>query len=88
MGRIAVLDNIESVRSEEAVEESSTSDSALATGLDTALPTFGLTPDASKKRKIATFKEVNDAFDSLHVLRYSQPAHLQGQYIGMYHNII
>ncbi|KAG8749879.1 hypothetical protein FRC12_013176 [Ceratobasidium sp. 428] len=83
MGRTAVLDNIESVRAEEAVEESPTLDPTLATGLDTALPTFGVPPDPSKKRKIATVKEVNDAFDSLHVLRYSQPAHLQGKCQGI-----
>ena len=82
MGRIAVLDNVESIRMEEAVEESpaSNSDAALAAGLDNALPTFGVAPDESKMRRIATSKEVNDAFDSLHVLRYSQPAHLQGQH--------
>lgn len=84
MGRIAVLDNIESIRLEEAVEESAAvSDSAIAAGLDNALPNFGLAPDQSKKRKIATVKEVNDAFDSLHILRYSQPAHLQGEYLGI-----
>ncbi|KAG8746423.1 hypothetical protein FRC10_005134 [Ceratobasidium sp. 414] len=82
MGRTAVLDNIESVRAEEAVEESPALDPALATGLD-ALPTFGVPPDPSKKRNIATIKEVNDAFDSFHVLRYSQPAHLQGKCQGI-----
>ncbi|KAG9118397.1 hypothetical protein FRC07_007107, partial [Ceratobasidium sp. 392] len=69
MGRTAVLDNIESVRAEEAVEESPTLDAALATGLDVALPTFGAPPDPSKQRKIATIKEVNDAFDSIHSKR-------------------
>lgn len=82
MGRVAVLDNVESVRSEEPVEDPANSDSALAAGLDTALPVFGVTPDPSKQRKIASIKEVNDAFDSLHVLRYSQPAHLQGEILA------
>jgi cleavage and polyadenylation specificity factor subunit 2 len=76
MGRIAVIDNIESIRSEEPVEDPANSEPDA--GLDTALPTFGVTPDPSKRRKIASPKEVNDAFDSLHILRYSQPAHLQG----------
>lgn len=82
MGRVAVLDNIENIRSEEPVEDPANSDSALA-GLDTALPVFGVTPDPSKQRKVASVKEVNDAFDSLHVLRYSQPAHLQGKCQGI-----
>ncbi|KAF8759782.1 Cleavage and polyadenylation factor 2 C-terminal [Rhizoctonia solani] len=79
MGRMAVLDNIESIRSEEPVDDPANSD----TGLDIALPTFGLTPDPSKQRKIASIKETNDAFDSLHALRYSQPAHLQGKCQGI-----
>ncbi|KAJ1309040.1 hypothetical protein OPQ81_004721 [Rhizoctonia solani] len=82
MGRMAVLDNIESIRSEEPVEDSNNSDPALA-GLDIALPSFGVTPDPSKQRKIASVKETNDAFDSLHALRYSQPAHLQGKCQGI-----
>ncbi|CAE6363218.1 unnamed protein product [Rhizoctonia solani] len=79
MGRMAVLDNIESIRAEEPVEDPNNSDPAL----DMALPTFGATPDPSKQRKIASVKETNDAFDSLHVLRYSQPAHLQGKCQGI-----
>ncbi|CAE6481103.1 unnamed protein product [Rhizoctonia solani] len=82
MGRMAVLDNIESIRAEEPVDDPATSDPAFA-GLDVVLPTFGVTPDPSKQRKIASVKETNDAFDSLHVLRYSQPAHLQGKCQGI-----
>ncbi|CAE6531277.1 unnamed protein product [Rhizoctonia solani] len=82
MGRMAVLDNIESIRSEEPVEDPTSSDPALA-GLDIALPTFGVTPDPSKQRKIASVKETHDAFKSLHALRYSQPAHLQGKCQGI-----
>ncbi|QRV72872.1 cleavage and polyadenylation specificity factor subunit 2 [Ceratobasidium sp. AG-Ba] len=79
MGRTAVLDNIESIRAEEAVEEPPSSEPAP----DVALPAFGVPADPTKKRKVATIKEVNDAFDSLHVLRYSQPAHLQGKCQGI-----
>ncbi|CAE6522625.1 unnamed protein product [Rhizoctonia solani] len=79
MGRIAVLDNIENIRAEEPVEDPANSDATL----DAALPTFGLTPDPSKQRKITSVKETNDAFDSLHGLRYSQPAHLQGKCQGI-----
>lgn len=33
---------------------------------------------SAKRRYIATLSEVHDAFDSINVLRYSQPCHLQG----------
>lgn len=39
------------------------------------------TPKAANKGKrkyVATLQEVHDAFDSVNVLRYSQPCHLQG----------
>ena len=36
-------------------------------------------PKPSKHRYIATLPEVHDAFDSVNVLRYSQPCHLQGK---------
>ncbi|CUA69120.1 Cleavage factor two protein 2 [Schizosaccharomyces pombe 972h-] [Rhizoctonia solani] len=78
MGRMAVLDNIESIRAEEPVEDPNNSDPAL----DMALPTFGATPDPSKQRKIASVKETNDAFDSLHHIRTdtgcTQERHLDG----------
>lgn len=33
----------------------------------------------TKRRHVATLPEVHDAFDSVNVLRYSQPCHLQGK---------
>jgi len=38
-------------------------------------------PAGEKKRKfVATIHEVNEAFDSVNTLRYSQPTHLQGAF--------
>ena len=39
------------------------------------------TPAKGQKRKfVATIHEVNEAFDSVNTLRYSQPTHLQGAF--------
>ena len=38
-------------------------------------------PTGEQRRKfVATIHEVNEAFDSVNTLRYSQPTHLQGTY--------
>ena len=38
-------------------------------------------PAKERKRKfVATIHEVNEAFDSVNTLRYSQPTHLQGAF--------
>jgi len=38
-------------------------------------------PAGEQKRKfVATIHEVNEAFDSVNTLRYSQPTHLQGTF--------
>jgi len=38
-------------------------------------------PTKAQKRKfVATIHEVNEAFDSVNTLRYSQPTHLQGAF--------
>ena len=38
-------------------------------------------PAKEQKRKfVATIHEVNEAFDSVNTLRYSQPTHLQGAF--------
>jgi len=35
-------------------------------------------PKEQKRKFVATIHEVNEAFDSVSTLRYSQPTHLQG----------
>lgn len=66
MSRISVTNYVESLRSEEAVE-------------DETSPTES-SQNSNSKKYIATFKQVHDAFDSFTALRYSQPTHLQGMY--------
>ena len=87
MARIAATEDIEGVREEEDVGDDSPSES------DHSLPPedTGVLSDPSpqpedaqetKKPKsgkyVATLQEVHDAFDTINVLRYSQPCHLQG----------
>ena len=37
-------------------------------------------PKEQKRKFVATIHEVNEAFDSVSTLRYSQPTHLQGTF--------
>ena len=37
-------------------------------------------PKRPKRKFVATIHEVNEAFDSVNTLRYSQPTHLQGTF--------
>ena len=84
MARIAAAEDVEGLRDEEDVDTE---------GLLVPEPTQPTEEQAEgqeegekqepKMRKlrgkyVATLQEVQDAFDSVNVLRYSQPCHLQG----------
>jgi cleavage and polyadenylation specificity factor subunit 2 len=91
MARIAVTEDVDGLREEEdigdegeifQVQETSNSDSAMLVDESTA---DGLqepkTPSQAVKKTskyVAMVPEVQEAFDSVHTLRYSQPTHLQG----------
>lgn len=84
MARIAATEDVEGVRDEEdlgdnpaallddQVEEDSESKSPAAE------KRASLRPEQRVRKYVATVQEVHDAFDSVNVLRYSQPCHLQG----------
>jgi len=77
MARIAVLEQVESLRSEEDVdaEEGKSSEN-----VEMQEEQDGETQKRNKSGKcIPTVKQVHDAFDSFTALRYSQPTHLQGR---------
>lgn len=90
--RIAATEDVEGLRDEQEMDDSDmggdTNDpSALETETDQAMNTSdeAMVEEDSKpstkeqKRKfVATIHEVNEAFDSVNTLRYSQPTHLQG----------
>lgn len=94
MGRIATTEDVEGIRDEEEVEDESTpsnDDSDIEgiqeneNGEDQILSSAseGRVAKGKPRKYIATVQEVHDAFDSLNVLRYSQPCHLQGKCQGL-----
>ena len=86
MARIATTEDIESIREEQDVGDqvSGPIDIEMELSADADHPTSE-DIDASKSavqtrrfRYVATVQDVHEAFDSVNVLRYSQPCHLQG----------
>ncbi|KAJ3538582.1 hypothetical protein NM688_g6496 [Phlebia brevispora] len=90
MARIAATEDVEGIRDEEDLSEESADDSEGSedqqmedeTGEREKSATPKPKPRASGKY-VATVQEVHDAFDSVNVLRYSQPCHLQGKCQGL-----
>lgn len=81
MGRIATTEDIEGIREQEDVgDEGETlnqdTESLLDSGDGSPKPTVNL--DKLKGKYVATLNEVQEAFDSVNTLRYSQPTRLQG----------
>jgi cleavage and polyadenylation specificity factor subunit 2 len=95
MARIAATEDVEGLRDEQEMDDSDMggdSDDSSALEAETN-PTANIDdepmereeefkqPAKERKRKfVATIHEVNEAFDSLNTLRYSQPTHLQGAF--------
>ena len=87
MARIAATEDVEGLRDEEEVQDDSiaeeeffdmpTNEEDGAAGKSKS-PTLAKTSKGPRKY-IASTQEVHDAFDSVTVLRYSQPCHLQGE---------
>ena len=82
MGRIAVTEDVEGVREEEDVGDEKDhrrgqDDGEMHEGSRSPSPKR----DLPNGKYVASLIEVQDAFDSVNTLRYSQPTHLQGLYI-------
>ena len=56
-------------------QTTNTGDESMGGEGETTLP-----PKEQKRKFVATIHEVNEAFDSVNTLRYSQPTHLQGAF--------
>ena len=92
--RIAVTEDVEGLRDEQEMDDSdmggdsddpSTSETeinrAVNTGDEAMVEEGAKLPIKERKFKfVATIHEVNEAFDSVNTLRYSQPTHLQGTF--------
>lgn len=82
MGRIAVSEDVEGIREEEDVgdeveRKTGMEDESMGLGEGSRSPTPK--KEVPKGKYVATLTEVQDAFDSINTLRYSQPTHLQGK---------
>ncbi|KAI0650230.1 beta-lactamase-like protein [Trametes meyenii] len=98
MARIAATEDVEGIRDEQLVNDGSSSSQSLDLegSASPSSPTASPRPDpalasatpppssrTTKPRYVATVQQVHDAFDSVNVLRYSQPCHLQGKCQGL-----
>lgn len=82
MGRIAATEDVEGIREEEdaggeEVKKEGEDSTSVEPTDATPQPSESISAKATGKY-IATLREVQDAFDSVNTLRYSQPTHLQG----------
>lgn len=89
MARIAATEDVEGVRDEEDFEgedplpqddQEMQDGSQSGSASPTAERVKSALPEPRKRKYVATVQEVHDAFDSVNVLRYSQPCHLQGDF--------
>ncbi|KAF8076581.1 beta-lactamase-like protein [Lyophyllum atratum] len=86
MGRIAVSEDVEGIRDEEDVGDEDEAKPHQGTGDIDLVEGPSTTPSPKDPRRgkyVATLTEVQDAFDAINTLRYSQPTHLQGKCQGL-----
>lgn len=87
MARIAATEDAEGIRdeqdlrSEDELKKESTPSEERGLSEKPAESTPTPVLPSRKDMYVATLQEVHDAFDSVNVLRYSQPCHLQGLFI-------
>lgn len=96
--RIAVTEDVEGLRDEQEMDDSDMGEDVnnlSASEPDADQPTNDADepmqdegdtkppPKGPKRKFVATIHEVNEAFDSVNTLRYSQPTHLQGKCQGL-----
>jgi cleavage and polyadenylation specificity factor subunit 2 len=75
MGRIATTEDVEGIREEEDIGDEGEKKTDSETGIETEEPKELV---KTKGKYVATLHDVQDAFDAINTLRYSQPTHLQG----------
>ncbi|KAJ7180289.1 beta-lactamase-like protein [Mycena crocata] len=86
MGRIATTEDIEGIRDEEDVgdgDEIPNQDGDTIMDSGDGSPSPPVNRDKLKGKYVATLIEVQEAFDSVNTLRYSQPTRLQGKCQGL-----
>ncbi|KAJ7904700.1 beta-lactamase-like protein [Mycena olivaceomarginata] len=83
MGRIATTEDIEGIRDEEDVGDEDESLVQESDVVEDGTPSPPVNRDKLKGKYVATLNEVQEAFDSVNTLRYSQPTRLQGKCQGL-----
>ncbi|KAJ7368490.1 beta-lactamase-like protein [Mycena albidolilacea] len=83
MGRIATTEDIEGIRDEEDVGDEDESLLQESDVVEDGTPSPPVNRDKLKGKYVATLNEVQEAFDSVNTLRYSQPTRLQGKCQGL-----
>jgi cleavage and polyadenylation specificity factor subunit 2 len=81
MGRIATTEDIEGIRDEEDIgdgDEPQVQDGDIVMEPEEGFTSPPVNRDKLKGKYVATLYEVQEAFDSVNTLRYSQPTRLQG----------
>ncbi|KAJ8698469.1 hypothetical protein PTI98_005175 [Pleurotus ostreatus] len=79
MARIAATEDVEGIRDEEDVGDVLTEEPSTPEPLSEG-PRL---KDKQRGKYVATLQEVQEAFDAVNTLRYSQPTHLQGKCQGL-----
>ncbi|KZT29349.1 hypothetical protein NEOLEDRAFT_593368 [Neolentinus lepideus HHB14362 ss-1] len=82
MGRVAAAEDVDGVRDEEDVGDNLDKQEGEDNAMDMTADSE-LLKEKNGKKYIASVQEVHEAFDSINVLRYSQPCHLQGKCQGL-----
>ncbi|KAH8113222.1 cleavage and polyadenylation specificity factor subunit [Phellopilus nigrolimitatus] len=77
MARMAAIEEVESIRSQEDVEYK------LEAFKDQSPGESMVVDDNSKRKYVASPDDVREAYDAINTLRYSQPTHLQGKCQGI-----
>lgn len=81
MARVAASEDVDGIRDEQDVEDGASEQQPEDVPGSPASdhPPASPISQAKKRRYIATSQQVIEAFESVNVLRYSQPCHLQGE---------
>ncbi|KAJ7490395.1 beta-lactamase-like protein [Mycena galericulata] len=83
MGRIATTEDIEGIRDEEDVGDGDENPTQDVVDSGDGSPVPPVNSDKLRRKYVATLNEVQEAFDSVNTLRYSQPTRLQGKCQGL-----
>ncbi|KAF5390545.1 hypothetical protein D9757_002618 [Collybiopsis confluens] len=85
MARIASIEEVEALRDEQDIgDQFSTTEADEGSSVHSEAEEEKVPgPVTDSGKYVATLREVQDSFDALNTLRYSQPAHLQGKCQGL-----